>query len=100
MACVQCSTRQDDLTHVHTVTVKLGLFHVSVSQQQEGRRPISCQRGTLIRLLEILLKCNIFEFNSELFLQLLGTAMGTRAAVSYANHFTMELPPLPLSRDF
>ena len=52
MACVQCSTRQDDLTHVHTVTVKLGLFHVSVSQQQEGRRPISCQRGTLIMLIE------------------------------------------------
>ena len=41
----------------------------------------------IIRLLEIILKYNIFEFNSELFLQLIGTAMGTRPAVSYANIF-------------
>ena len=41
----------------------------------------------IIRLLEIVLKYNIFEFNSELFLQLIGTAMGTRPAVSYANIF-------------
>ena len=41
----------------------------------------------IIRLLEIILKNNIFEFNSELFLQLIGTAMGTRPAVSYANIF-------------
>ena len=41
----------------------------------------------LIRLLEIILKYNIFEFNDELFLQIIGTAMGTRPAVSYANIF-------------
>ena len=41
----------------------------------------------IIRLLEIILKFNIFEFNNELFLQLIGTAMGTRPAVSYANIF-------------
>ena len=41
----------------------------------------------LTRLLEIILKYNIFEFNNELFLQIIGTAMGTRPAVSYANIF-------------
>ena len=33
----------------------------------------------------VVLKLNIFEFNSELFVQLIGTAMGARPAPSYAN---------------
>ena len=41
----------------------------------------------LMKLLELVLKSNIFEFNSELFLQIIGTAMGTRAAPNYANLF-------------
>ena len=41
----------------------------------------------IIRLLELVLKYNIFEFNQELFLQMIGTAMGTRPAPSYANIF-------------
>ena len=41
----------------------------------------------IIRLLELVLKYNIFEFNQELFVQMIGTAMGTRPAPSYANIF-------------
>ena len=41
----------------------------------------------IIKLLELVLKNNIFEFNSELFIQMIGTAMGTRPALSYANIF-------------
>ena len=41
----------------------------------------------ILKLLELILKFNIFEFNSELFLQLIGTAMGTKPAPSYANIF-------------
>ena len=41
----------------------------------------------LVRILELVLRYNIFEFNTELFLQMIGTAMGTRAAPSYANIF-------------
>ena len=41
----------------------------------------------LIKLLELILKYNIFEFNSDLYLQLIGTAMGTKPAPSYANIF-------------
>ena len=47
--------------------------------------------GFLTRLLEIVLKYNIFEFNQELFQQLIGTAMGTRAAPPYANIFLAKV---------
>ena len=41
----------------------------------------------ILELLELVLKHNIFEFNNELFIQMIGTAMGTRPAPSYANIF-------------
>ena len=41
----------------------------------------------ILQLLDLVLKFNVFEFNSELFLQIIWTAMGTRAAPSYANLF-------------
>ena len=44
----------------------------------------------IIRLLEVVLKHNIFEFNKELFIQLIGTAMGSRPAPSYANLFMAQ----------
>ena len=47
--------------------------------------------GFLTRLLEIVLRYNIFEFNQELFQQLIGTAMGTRAAPPYANIFLARI---------
>ena len=40
-----------------------------------------------MKLLELVLKNNIFEFNRELFIQMIGTAMGTKPAPSYANIF-------------
>ena len=39
----------------------------------------------IVRLLEIVLKHNIFVFNKDLIIQLIGTAMGARPAPSYAN---------------
>ena len=44
----------------------------------------------LLRMLEIVLKYNIFEFNKELFIQLIGTAMGSRPAPSYAKIFLWQ----------
>ena len=41
----------------------------------------------IVQLLHILLKFNIFEFNKELFLQLIGVAMGSRPSPSIANIF-------------
>ena len=41
----------------------------------------------IVKLLDLLLKWNIFEFNGELYQQLWGTAMGTRCAPNYADIF-------------
>ena len=50
--------------------------------------PISGIPGAFItRLLEVVLKNNIFEFDKELWIQNIGTAMGARPAPSYANIF-------------
>ncbi|XP_071155741.1 uncharacterized protein [Mytilus edulis] len=45
----------------------------------------------LIQLLTLVLKCNNFVFNGEHFLQVNGTAMGTKMAPSYANIFMGKL---------
>ena len=46
---------------------------------------------TLVELLSLILKCNNFEFNNKHYLQIQGTAMGTRMAPSYANIFMGRL---------
>jgi hypothetical protein len=45
----------------------------------------------LVKLLTLILKCNNFEFNGQHFLQIQGTAMGTKMAPSYANIFMGKL---------
>jgi predicted GIY-YIG superfamily endonuclease len=45
----------------------------------------------LIRLLELILKLNHFEFNNKYYLQIKGTAMGSPTAPSYANTFMGKL---------
>ena len=45
----------------------------------------------ILELLDLVLKYNIFEFDGELFLQLIGTAMGTRAAPNVADIFMSYL---------
>ena len=40
---------------------------------------------TLVKLLTLMLKCNNFEFNGKHYLQVQGTAMGTKMAPAYAN---------------
>ena len=44
-----------------------------------------------VKLLKLVLESNIFEFNREYYIQLLGTAMGTRVAPTYANIFMAKL---------
>ena len=48
----------------------------------------------ILELLELVLKNNIFEFNEELFKQVIGTAMGCKPAPDYANIFmTQRIDP-------
>ena len=51
----------------------------------------------LIRLLELILKVNNFQFNGENYLQIEGTAMGTPVAPTYANMFMGNLEKRILS---
>ena len=46
---------------------------------------------TLATLLTLVLKCNNFEFNGQHYLQVQGTAMGTKVAPAYANMFMGRL---------
>ena len=44
-------------------------------------------RNTLRQLFDIVLRCNVFSFDGQVYQQIQGTAMGTRMAPSYANLF-------------
>ena len=44
-------------------------------------------RDILGQLFDIVLKCNVFNFDGQIYEQIQGTAMGTRMAPSYANLF-------------
>ena len=59
----------------------------SVKEALEERSVKDVPTDFIISLLQIILMCNIFQFNSEYFLQVIGTAMGAVPAVSYANLF-------------
>ena len=45
----------------------------------------------LTELIDVVLKNNVFEFNNKYFLQIQGTAMGTKMAPAYANLFMGKL---------
>ena len=44
-------------------------------------------QNTLRQLFDIVLRCNVFSFNGQVYQHIQGTAMGTRMAPSYANLF-------------
>ena len=52
----------------------------------------------LIKLLRVVMGSNIFRFDDELWIQLIGTSMGTRAAPTYANIFMGKLEKILLSK--
>ena len=55
--------------------------------------PLQPPLKILVEMLNIVLKNNVIEFNNEFFLQLQGTAMGTKMAPAYANLFMGSLEP-------
>ena len=58
-----------------------------LQEELDLRKDQNVPSGFLIRLMEIILKYNLFEFNGEMYQQQIGTAMGSRPAPSYANIF-------------
>ena len=54
-------------------------------------RPEQPTPDVLVELIDIVLKNNVFEFNNKYYLQIQGTAMGTKMAQAYANVFMGKL---------
>jgi hypothetical protein len=50
-----------------------------------------------VKLLRLVLMWYIFEFDTQLYVQLMGTAMGTRAAPTFANIFMAKIDSLVLT---
>ena len=65
-------------------TARFLMKHRRVRQPSELSNPSICQ------LLRMVLTMNNFRFNKEHFLQIAGTAMGTRVAPTYANIFMSD----------
>ena len=51
-----------------------------------------------MRLLKLVMGCNIFKFDDEFWIQLIGTSMGTRVAPTYANIFMGKLEKILLTK--
>jgi hypothetical protein len=70
----------------------------------EGRKDKTVKTSLLVSLPDHVLKQNIFEFDGELYLQKLGTAIGTRLALTYANLFMAmidkQIKECAIGRDF
>jgi len=85
------------------VSIDVSALYTNIPQEEgleaakealENTENVNIPPEFILRLLELVLKYNIFEFNQELFLQMIGTAMGTRPAPSYANIFmTRKIDP-------
>ena len=63
----------------------------SIREALNSRSDQSVSTETLLELMKLVLKNNFFEFNSEFFQQVRGTAIGTKCAPSYAILFLAAL---------
>ena len=66
---------------------------VKALKQDQNPHPLRPNPELLEEMLNIVLKNNVFEFNGDFFLQLQGTAMGTKMAPAYTNLFMGSLEP-------
>ena len=72
-----------DVTNLYTnIPHHEGIRVVSETIKQRGNELPSNEM--IIKMLSLILKCNCFKFNRNYFLQINGTAMGTRVAPTYA----------------
>ena len=88
LVSIDVSSLYTNIPHHEGVEAATNFLH-SHTEQDPMRPPIQILR----ELMNIVLKNNIFEFNGEYYLQLQGTAMGTKMAPSYANLFMGQLEP-------
>ena len=67
------------------------LLHFLSGDPDAYRQPEQPIPEVLSELVNIVLKNNVFEFNNRYYLQIQGTAMGTKMAPAYANLFMGKL---------
>ena len=82
------------------VTIDVTALYTNINQSEgiqnmksalDTRQDKTIPSDFLIQLLNLVLKGNIFEFNNNLYLQLIGTAMGSALAPSYATIFMSHM---------
>ena len=84
-----------DLKSMYTnIPIEEGI--AAFEEELENIEDKSIPTDFYIKLLRLVLECNIFEFDREFYIQLLGTAMGTRVAPTYANLFMAKLEKIML----
>lgn len=71
-------------TNIPHREAEVAAYKLLKKHRKKGEKP---GNASLIRLLHLVLTCNNFQFNGTNYLQVGGTAMGTRVAPSLANAF-------------
>ena len=80
-----------DVTSLYTnIPHKEGIQAVKNLLTRERPTSFKPSNSNIIKLLEMVLTMNNFQFNYQNYLQINGTAMGTRVAPTYANIFMSE----------
>ena len=78
------------------VTIDVSSLYTNIPQDEgtnacldaiEAAEASHIPRNALRQLFDIVLRCNVFSFNGQIYQQIQGTAMGTKMAPSYANLF-------------
>ena len=67
------------------------VLHYLQNNPNNYTRPEQPTPDVLVELIDIVLKNNVFEFDNKYYLQIQGTAMGTKIAPVYANLFMGRL---------
>lgn len=80
-----------DVVSLYTNIPQAEGIGATVNAYMNANTPVSLDEDTLSTLLRLVLGYNNFEFDEKHFLQISGTAMGTKMAPNYANIFMASL---------
>jgi hypothetical protein len=88
LASIDVSSLYTNIPHSEGVQSVLHFLSSDPDAYKQPEQPIP---EVLSELVNIVLKNNVFEFNNRYYLQIQGTAMGTKMAPAYANLFMGKL---------
>ena len=88
LASIDISSLYTNIPHEEGIQSAL---HFLSSLKESCKYPEQPNPEVLGELMNLVLKNNVFEFNEQFYLQIQGTAMGTKMAPAYANLFMGKL---------